>query len=152
MPIRITGTSHSVDYCNVECTTRGFKYSARQYDGECYCGNSGYDKHGGSNLCGGCNSANIGGYLSCVYEYSSQGPIPTASPTESPVQDTPQPTLTITTPPTVSTPVPVINPVSFTPTVSPTGSPVEDTPHPTTKVTPPTDTVSIMFISIHFSF
>ena len=70
--MRITGT-HSVSECNIACTNQFKKYSARQYDGECYCGNGDYAKHGSSNRCGPCNGANVGGYLSCVYEDISFG-------------------------------------------------------------------------------
>ena len=54
--------------CSMTCYDAGFKYSGRQYIGECWCGNSGYDKYGSSDKCNDCDSFNVGGWLSCVYE------------------------------------------------------------------------------------
>ena len=73
LPLRVPGT-HSVSECNIACTNQYMKYSARQYNGECYCGNGDYAKYGSSNRCGPCNGSNIGGYLSCVYEDTSFSP------------------------------------------------------------------------------
>ena len=74
----------SVAQCNAACTREGKKYSARQYKGQCFCGNGNYAKYGSSNKCGPCDSNNVGGYLSCVYEDFRLTIPPTPVPTTAP--------------------------------------------------------------------
>ena len=76
----------SVAQCNAACTREGKKYSARQYKGQCFCGNGNYAKYGSSNKCGPCDSNNVGGYLSCVYEDKSFGR--TSHPSNQPFSST----------------------------------------------------------------
>eukprot|EP00587_Corethron_hystrix_P005031 CAMPEP_0113301580 /NCGR_PEP_ID=MMETSP0010_2-20120614/2751_1 /TAXON_ID=216773 ORGANISM="Corethron hystrix, Strain 308" /NCGR_SAMPLE_ID=MMETSP0010_2 /ASSEMBLY_ACC=CAM_ASM_000155 /LENGTH=482 /DNA_ID=CAMNT_0000155229 /DNA_START=355 /DNA_END=1803 /DNA_ORIENTATION=- /assembly_acc=CAM_ASM_000155 len=49
----------------------GFTYFALQWKGECWCGNSGYDRYGTTGGCS-CNAAdtggNVGGWKQCVYK------------------------------------------------------------------------------------
>ena len=101
MPTRFPGKL-SLDQCNAACSSQNFKYSGRQYDGECWCGNGNYAKHGSSTSCGACDGPNVGGYLSCVYEDTQVGsppatPAPTAPPTHSPtIPLNPTPTALLT--------------------------------------------------------
>ena len=83
LPLRIAGR-FSVSQCNTACSNRRMRYSGRQYNGECYCGNGNYAKHGSSNQCGACNGANVGAYLSCVYENTSFGSNPSPNPPPGP--------------------------------------------------------------------
>jgi len=48
---------------------KGYKYLGRQWHGQCFCANSGYDRYGKEN--GGCNSCGrfVGPWRNCVYEY-----------------------------------------------------------------------------------
>ena len=68
--------------CSITCYDASFQYSGHQSIRQCWCGNSGYDKYGSSNKCNDCNSANVGGWLSCVYEAVTRGP--TFKPTNLP--------------------------------------------------------------------
>ena len=91
LPLRIYGRL-SASQCNAACSSEGKKYSARQYKGECFCGNGNYAKYGSSNKCAPCDSNNVGGYLSCVYEDTFFTPVttpssePTSIPTDSPTK------------------------------------------------------------------
>merc|ERR1719157_428649 len=46
----------------------GGRYLGRQWYGECWCGNSGYDRYGKTGGCN-CDGRNAGGWRNCVYEY-----------------------------------------------------------------------------------
>ena len=87
-PVKISGGGFSLDQCLNGCQSLGYTYGARQYLGECYCGNSGYDKHGPRNDCNACDSENVGAYRNCVYRLSDPGPTspPTPKPTPAPVK------------------------------------------------------------------
>ena len=87
LPHRIDGYFHNTCECNVACCDAGFKYSGRQYFGECHCGNSGYDKHGSSDMCNDCDALNVGPWLSCVYEI--ENPSPTSVPNPQPASVSP---------------------------------------------------------------
>ena len=83
LPVRING-SLSLSDCLSTCSSQGYKYAGRQYLGECYCGNSDYDKHGQSDKCNACDSVNVGAYKSCVYElFGNPSPIIAPTPTAS---------------------------------------------------------------------
>ena len=92
LPFRIPGNRKSATQCQTECAEEGFKYAGRQYLGQCWCGNSGYSKHGVSN-CGDCNGENVGAYRSCVWEVFTEPATPTIPPVPTPVP-TPAPTNT----------------------------------------------------------
>ena len=72
LPHRIDGYFHTSAACSVACYDVGYKYSGRQFFGECHCGNSGYDKHGPSDMCNDCDALNVGPWLSCVYEADTE--------------------------------------------------------------------------------
>eukprot|EP00588_Corethron_pennatum_P035636 CAMPEP_0194345600 /NCGR_PEP_ID=MMETSP0171-20130528/104949_1 /TAXON_ID=218684 /ORGANISM="Corethron pennatum, Strain L29A3" /LENGTH=783 /DNA_ID=CAMNT_0039112609 /DNA_START=54 /DNA_END=2405 /DNA_ORIENTATION=- len=65
----------STDNCATLC--RGYRYFARQFKGQCFCGNrDDYDRHGSSRSCN-CAGSNVGGevvggYVACVYEIESE--------------------------------------------------------------------------------
>jgi len=66
----LKGSSKSVDQCSDLCD--GYKYFARQWKGECWCGNDSYSKHGSSTGCD-CMGPNVGAWKQCVYEKNSTG-------------------------------------------------------------------------------
>eukprot|EP00587_Corethron_hystrix_P004929 CAMPEP_0113329434 /NCGR_PEP_ID=MMETSP0010_2-20120614/20906_1 /TAXON_ID=216773 ORGANISM="Corethron hystrix, Strain 308" /NCGR_SAMPLE_ID=MMETSP0010_2 /ASSEMBLY_ACC=CAM_ASM_000155 /LENGTH=383 /DNA_ID=CAMNT_0000191539 /DNA_START=1 /DNA_END=1151 /DNA_ORIENTATION=+ /assembly_acc=CAM_ASM_000155 len=66
----LKGSSKSVDQCSDLCD--GYKYFARQWKGECWCGNDSYSKHGPSTGCD-CMGPNVGAWKQCVYEKNSTG-------------------------------------------------------------------------------
>ena len=115
LPNHIPGYFDTANDCSIACYDAGFKYSGRQFTGECWCGNSGYDKHGSSDMCNDCDSANVGGFLSCVYEAAAESPVPTSLPSSSPTSfPTIHPTSLPTLAPTdISTEIPSSSPVSY---------------------------------------
>jgi len=64
------GRPKSVSQCAQAC--KGYTYLGRQWYGECFCGNSGYDRCGKHP--GGCNCEGtfVGGSRNCVYEYKKE--------------------------------------------------------------------------------
>jgi hypothetical protein len=78
------GKKISLGSCVKECSDKGYLYAGRQYYGECYCGNDGYDKHGVKEKgCYKCDSDNVGSNRNCIYLLTdNQGP--TVSPTKIP--------------------------------------------------------------------
>jgi len=68
LPVRVGNSrTKTTAQCIVLC--RGYNFVARQYTGECWCGNDdNYDKYGASNNCN-CEGTNVGGWLNCVYKY-----------------------------------------------------------------------------------
>merc|ERR1712161_29990 len=60
------GSGKSVSQCAQAC--KGYTYLGRQWYGECWCGNSGYDRYGKTGGCN-CDGRNAGGWRNCVYEY-----------------------------------------------------------------------------------
>jgi hypothetical protein len=72
---QISGSGHSVENCITQCSNKGYKYSGRQYNGQCFCGNSdsttdGYKRYGEGTGCD-CNGDNVGSWKQCVYEKST---------------------------------------------------------------------------------
>eukprot|EP00560_Eucampia_antarctica_P004756 CAMPEP_0197840358 /NCGR_PEP_ID=MMETSP1437-20131217/45560_1 /TAXON_ID=49252 ORGANISM="Eucampia antarctica, Strain CCMP1452" /NCGR_SAMPLE_ID=MMETSP1437 /ASSEMBLY_ACC=CAM_ASM_001096 /LENGTH=716 /DNA_ID=CAMNT_0043449961 /DNA_START=30 /DNA_END=2180 /DNA_ORIENTATION=- len=127
LSIRIPGKM-SLDKCISTCYSRGYKYAGRQYTGECYCGNSGYDKHGASNSCNACDSANVGGWKSCVYELFKEITMsptmnPTSAPTTSALPTMDNPSASPTSVPTISALPTMVNP-SSSPSSAPSKLPV----------------------------
>jgi len=60
----------SVDTCLDRCRIAGYKYAARQWAGECWCGNSGYNKYGSfTEAKCDCDGKNVysPGWAQCVY-------------------------------------------------------------------------------------
>lgn len=64
------GSGQSVSQCAVSC--RGYKYLGRQWTGQCFCANSGYDRYGVERGGCNCNGRNVGGWRNCVYAYVKQ--------------------------------------------------------------------------------
>jgi len=62
------GNNKSVGQCTQACN--GYSYFGRQWYGECWCGNSGYDKYGKDRGCK-CDNRFVG-WQNCVYEYKKQ--------------------------------------------------------------------------------
>ena len=83
LPFRLEGNRKSVAECLAGCLVRGYKFAGRQYLGQCWCGNSGYAKHGVSD-CNDCSAENVGGYRSCVWEINTGPPAPTLAPGPTP--------------------------------------------------------------------
>ena len=80
------GKGLKLNQCIEQCSYLGYFYAGRQYKGECYCGDFGYDKYGSREDCNACDSDNIGGYRSCVYFiHKNLGSKPTYSPTVQPL-------------------------------------------------------------------
>uniref|UniRef100_A0A7S1G089 WSC domain-containing protein n=1 Tax=Corethron hystrix TaxID=216773 RepID=A0A7S1G089_9STRA len=83
------GSSNSLEDCVEKCD--GYRYFGRQWFGECWCGDSGYDVYGTETNCN-CNGTNVGDWRNCVYEdltyyTTSSSPSPTyynPSPISSP--------------------------------------------------------------------
>mmetsp|Transcript_285 Transcript_285/g.1199 ORF Transcript_285/g.1199 Transcript_285/m.1199 type:complete len:1164 (-) Transcript_285:205-3696(-) len=77
------------DFCASEC--KGFDFFGRQWEQECFCGNS-YGKHGKTTGCE-CDSFNVGGDKNCVYKYThaDEQPTPKSTPAPTP-KPTPKPT------------------------------------------------------------
>ena len=77
LPVR--KRSGTVAQCVANCS--GFRYVGRQWTGECWCGNEGYDKHGISEGCN-CEGSNVGGWKNCVWDMAPTTTVaPTATPT-----------------------------------------------------------------------
>jgi len=56
--------SGTVEQCVANCSE--FSYIGRQWTGECWCGNEGYDKYGETKGCD-CEGSNVGGWKNCVW-------------------------------------------------------------------------------------
>jgi len=61
------GSRMSVGQCAAAC--KGYQYLGRQWYGECWCANAGYDKYGKEHGGCDCNGRNVGGWRNCVYAY-----------------------------------------------------------------------------------
>jgi len=61
------GINLNIEECQCTCKNNGFMYAGLQWWGECWCGDSDYDKHGSSDSCD-CEGDNQGSYVSCVYK------------------------------------------------------------------------------------
>jgi len=59
------GSGKSTDQCSKLCD--GYQYYARQWTGECWCGNTAYNKYGIGSGCD-CHGSNVGGWKQCVYK------------------------------------------------------------------------------------
>jgi len=66
LPVR-KGMNMSVRQCAHAC--RGYTYFGRQWKGECWCGNSGYDKHGEEPRGCDCDGRHVGNWRNCVYSH-----------------------------------------------------------------------------------
>merc|ERR1712238_642457 len=137
LPYNASHGGASVDTCVDQCGEKGYKYVGRQYDGECWCGNSGYDKYGlfTESKCD-CDAQNVGPWRQCVYDISKaptkSAPPPTKPPTKAPTKS---PTNAPTKSPTNAPTKPPTNAPTKPPTKAPTTSP---TNAPTTPPAPKT--------------
>lgn len=67
LDFNVGGRFHSAQTCMSECTSRGFKYFAREWKGQCWCGDkSNYGKHGTTDGCD-CCGGNVGANKMCVW-------------------------------------------------------------------------------------
>ena len=62
------GTPSTTDGCEKKCKDAGYAYMGRQYNNECFCGNS-YGKHGSADDCVDCSQTGgfYGGNRNCVF-------------------------------------------------------------------------------------
>lgn len=66
-PYEVDGRDHSAGKCESTCSDMGFKYFAREWKGQCFCGNdTDYDKHGSTSGCDCCDD-NVGANKMCVW-------------------------------------------------------------------------------------
>jgi len=106
-----------------------FNYFLRQFKGQCFCGDDGYDKHGPSTECD-CGGENVGSSVGCVYEYVTRPvtdrpvPAPSSSSSTAPITSPPvrapvsYPGSNSVRPTSVPIPPPTRNPVFDSGTVS----------------------------------
>lgn len=67
LPHQVDGRDHSATDCHDACATKGMKYFAREWKGQCFCSeDSDYSKHGIESNCDCCGS-NVGGNKMCVW-------------------------------------------------------------------------------------
>eukprot|EP00588_Corethron_pennatum_P015798 CAMPEP_0194279810 /NCGR_PEP_ID=MMETSP0169-20130528/14138_1 /TAXON_ID=218684 /ORGANISM="Corethron pennatum, Strain L29A3" /LENGTH=383 /DNA_ID=CAMNT_0039024279 /DNA_START=49 /DNA_END=1197 /DNA_ORIENTATION=+ len=66
-----------VEHCSKMCAD--FKYFGRQWTGQCWCGNEGYDKYGATGGCA-CNGGIVGDFIQCVWENNLFGGTDTPDP------------------------------------------------------------------------
>lgn len=67
LKFKIDDRFHSAEDCETKCHKLDFRYFAREWKGQCYCGNnSDYDKHGKADDCE-CCAANVGARRMCVW-------------------------------------------------------------------------------------
>jgi len=83
------------NFCASEC--KAYDYFGRQWEQECWCGNS-YDKHGETSGCA-CNDFNTGGDKNCVYKYKGGGSSTTAASATTTASPNPGSTTATTTVP-----------------------------------------------------
>ena len=79
----LKGTGKTTSECIGLC--KGYNFVARQYYGECWCGDDeNYDKHGAADDCI-CEEETVGDWRNCVYEYKTSVKEPSqASPSITP--------------------------------------------------------------------
>ena len=74
LPYQVDGRYHSASDCRKECSDMGFMYFAREYKGQCFCGNdTDYDKHGSADGCDCCDD-NVGANKMCVWMMGEAAP------------------------------------------------------------------------------
>ena len=76
LPI-MKGSGKILAECVEAC--KEYNYVARQYYGECWCGNGDYNKHGIAYGCD-CDGKDVGGWKNCVYEYIDTSSEPSLKP------------------------------------------------------------------------
>mmetsp|Transcript_7986 Transcript_7986/g.12092 ORF Transcript_7986/g.12092 Transcript_7986/m.12092 type:complete len:440 (+) Transcript_7986:246-1565(+) len=97
LPHEVHGRGYSAEDCHVECNKAGYKYFARQWRGQCFCGNHDYDKYGPASNCNCCGRS-VGANKMCVWEGDGAGTPPTeAATTTTTTTDAPLITTTATT-------------------------------------------------------
>merc|ERR1711957_284739 len=87
-----TGTGKTTSECIELC--KGYKFVARQYYGQCWCGDDdNYDRHGAADDCI-CEGETVGDFRMCVFEYKTSVKEPSqASPSITPELSSVVPTL-----------------------------------------------------------
>mmetsp|Transcript_9033 Transcript_9033/g.18068 ORF Transcript_9033/g.18068 Transcript_9033/m.18068 type:complete len:806 (-) Transcript_9033:85-2502(-) len=80
LPHEVHGRGYSAEDCHVECNKAGYKYFARQWRGQCFCGNHDYDKYGPASNCNCCGRS-VGANKMCVWEGDGAGTPPTEAAT-----------------------------------------------------------------------
>lgn len=77
----------SIEECALLCME--YKYFALQSKGQCFCGDhEDYSRHGSSDDCK-CESNNVGSYVACVYDSSTEVPTPPPTPPPTPTPTPP---------------------------------------------------------------
>mmetsp|Transcript_3068 Transcript_3068/g.4610 ORF Transcript_3068/g.4610 Transcript_3068/m.4610 type:complete len:433 (-) Transcript_3068:54-1352(-) len=104
LPHEVHGRGYSAEDCHVECNKAGYKYFARQWRGQCFCGNHDYDKYGPASNCNCCGRS-VGANKMCVWEGDGAGTPPTEAATT---------TTTTTTATTTTTDAPLITTTATT--------------------------------------
>mmetsp|Transcript_11628 Transcript_11628/g.23760 ORF Transcript_11628/g.23760 Transcript_11628/m.23760 type:complete len:253 (-) Transcript_11628:270-1028(-) len=68
LPVQVPGKGHTVMECEQACEAMGMSRFAREWKGQCFCGNESHDytKHGRETGCDCCGD-NVGGNKMCVY-------------------------------------------------------------------------------------
>jgi len=72
LPHEVNGKYHSAEDCHEECTKAGYTFFARQWRGQCFCGNEGYDKYGSATNCD-CCGRDVGPNKMCVWQGEGGG-------------------------------------------------------------------------------
>lgn len=76
LPYQVDGKSHTAVTCEATCAGLGFSFFAREWKGQCFCGNDAtYMKHGEDDGCDCCGD-NVGGGKMCVYMLNAEDPAP----------------------------------------------------------------------------
>eukprot|EP00588_Corethron_pennatum_P035952 CAMPEP_0194345450 /NCGR_PEP_ID=MMETSP0171-20130528/104860_1 /TAXON_ID=218684 /ORGANISM="Corethron pennatum, Strain L29A3" /LENGTH=731 /DNA_ID=CAMNT_0039112427 /DNA_START=449 /DNA_END=2647 /DNA_ORIENTATION=- len=84
LPHEIRDRGASLAECAGLCRAAGRRYFLREYRGQCFCGDGGYDRHGTSDGCRDCAGDNVGSYVGCAYELLPEAPVSaTGSPSAS---------------------------------------------------------------------
>ncbi|KAL7529453.1 hypothetical protein ACHAXR_004522 [Thalassiosira sp. AJA248-18] len=74
LPYQVPGKFHSAEDCESACLDKGYMIFAREWKGQCFCGNGGgYDRHGSTGGCDCCGD-NVGGNRMCVWMIGESAP------------------------------------------------------------------------------
>eukprot|EP00986_Skeletonema_menzelii_P000688 scaffold195_cov161-Skeletonema_menzelii.AAC.3 len=102
LPHEVHGKFHSAEFCQMECKEAGYRYFARQWRGQCFCGDYDYNKYGPASNCD-CCGRNVGANKMCVWDNGGgvgsgetagtppTEPVTTATTTDAPVTTTDAP-------------------------------------------------------------
>ncbi len=67
LPFQIPGRKYTAAECEYECAQEGFVYFGREWKGQCFCGDQGYDRYGSETGCDCCGE-DVGPRKLCVWE------------------------------------------------------------------------------------